>query len=319
MMNVMKVINQIKAAERVAIMSHIYPDGDAVGSSLALALALEKLGKKVDVYLQDGVPVVYSFLTGANKILREWNGNEYDMAIAVDSGDMERLGTCDKIFNSAAIKINIDHHITNTNFGEYNHIEAYASAAGEIIYRIIKMASIDLDKEIAECLYVAIATDTGGFRFSNTTSICMQVAAELINYEIDVSDISRKVFDVTSLTKTKLIGIAIESLELLADGKIAVMQIDNHQMVKLGANFEEFDGIISIARNITGVEAAAFFLEKKSNEIKVNLRSNAYVDVSEVAKKYSGGGHKRAAGCTITAISLEEAKNKIVDELCKFI
>ena len=319
MMNLIKIINEIKAANRIAIISHISPDGDAVGSSLGLALALKSTGKTPDVYLQDGVPSIYSFLTGSSAVLKEWDKAGYDIAIAVDCGDLERLGNCAQVFNSATIRINLDHHVTNTNFGDFNHIETNASSAGEMIYRIIKMSDIDLDKDMAQCLYVAIATDTGGFRFSNTTSICMQVAADLINCDIDISDISRKIFDVTSEARARLLGAAINTLELFEEGQIAAMSVSKEQKEKINTRPEDFDGVINIARNISGVEAAVMLVEKELNEVKVNLRSNKFVDVSQIVSKYSGGGHKRAAGCTLSGITLQAAKDLIVDELRKSI
>lgn len=315
MMNIMKIINEIKFANKIAIMSHIFPDGDAVGSCLALASALRENNRIVDVFLQDGVPEIYSFLPGANYVNTDINDTKYDLAIALDSGDLERLGTAAAIFNTAKVRINIDHHQTNTYFGDYNHVETIASSVGEIIYRIIKMSDIDINKDTADCLYVAIATDTGGFRFSNTTSTCMQVAADLINHGVDVSDISRRIFDIISLPKVRLIGAAIDSLELFSDGKIAVMCVSNQKREELNAKFEDFDGIVNFARNIPGVEAAVLLNEKKQNEIKINLRSNSFIDVSVIADKYAGGGHKRAAGCTISGESIGSAKTKIVQEL----
>lgn len=315
MIDSIKIIEEIKVSSRIAIISHIYPDGDAVGSSLALAMALESIGKTVDVYLADGVPCTYSFLHGAGAVLKEWNKSNYDIAIALDSGDIERLGSCIQIFNTAKIRLNIDHHITNANYGDYNYIEPDACSVGEIIYKIIKMFDITINKDIAECIYVSIATDTGGFRFSNTTSKCMQIAGDLIDYGINVNDISRKIFDATSLTKIKLMGLAVSSLELFSQDRIAVMFISSEQREDLNADFEEFDGIVNIARNIMGVEIAVFLLEKSPNEIKINFRSNNYVDVSEIAQKYSGGGHKRAAGCTISDISLYEAKKLILKDI----
>lgn len=312
------IVNKIKSAKKIAILSHIFPDGDAIGSSLALYIALKKLNKTVDIYNQDGVPNIYAFLPGASKILTEWNNNLiYDLAIVLDTGDLERIGKCIEVFNSSLQKINIDHHITNSNFGEINYIETEASAVGEIVYRIINLLNVKLDKDIAECLYTALATDTGGFRYSNTTSTCMRLAADLIGYGIDIADICRKIFDLTSETKVRLIGAVLNTLETFSNGKIAVIYITSEQMEKLKAKLEDCEGIVNFARNIIGVEAAAFLVELPQNRIKVNLRSNNYIDVSEIAQKFSGGGHKKAAGCILTEIPLTEAKELIVKELTR--
>ena len=314
MVNQLEIINKLKSAERVAIISHIYPDGDAVGSSLALYQALKKDGKSVDVFLCDGVPTIYSFLPNADQVKTKYEHGDYDIAVVLDTGDIDRIGSCTSVINSAKFKINIDHHSTGISFGDINMVEPYASSTGEIIYRLIKMYGLDIDKEIAECLYVSIATDTGGFRFSNTTGITMQIAADLINCGIDVSDISRKIFDIYSLAKVKLMGEAINSLEIHKE-KVAVMCLTYNQIKKTEATSEDFDGIVNIARNINGIEVAVFIVEKEPDEIKVNLRSNSSLDVADLAKKFSGGGHKKAAGCKFSGIPLEDAKTSIVNEI----
>jgi len=316
MVNQLEIINKMKAAERVAIISHIYPDGDAVGSSLALYHALKTDGKAVDVFLCDGIPSIYSFLPNADIVKKEYHQGNYDLAVVLDCGDIGRIGSCVSVLNLAKFKINIDHHSTGISFGDLSLIEPHASSTGEIIYRLIKMYGLDIDKEIAESLYVAIATDTGGFRYSNTTSISMQVAADLINCGIDVSDISRRIFDILSLSKVKLMGEAINSLEIHNE-KLAIMSLNNQQIKSIDASSEDFDGIVNTARNINEIEVAVFFVEKEPNEIKVNLRSNSCFDVGKIAKNFSGGGHKRAAGCNFSNVSLENAKSAIIAEILK--
>jgi len=320
MTDISTIYSLIKDANKIAIFSHISPDGDALGSSLGFSIAIKKLGKTADIYLQDEVPCTYMFLPKSETVLKkscESMNTNYDLAIALDAGDLERLGDCKELFLNTKTRINIDHHVTNTNFADYNYIEPHASSTGEIIYKIIKETSMNIDKNIAECLYVAIATDTGGFRYSNTSTFCMQAAAELINYKIDVSDISRRIFDMTSLTKVKLMGIAIDSLEIHGDGKIGLMVISNADMRRLKACNDDLDGIINIARNIIGIEAAALFIEKEIGKIKVNFRSNSYVDVAAIAKKFNGGGHIRAAGGTIEGKTIDEAKKLVLQELLK--
>ncbi len=313
--NLKKIINRIVSSDKIAVVSHVSPDGDAVGSSLALAIALRNSGKTVDVYLEDGVPAVYSFLNASDTVLNEWPGEEYNLAIALDAGDLDRLGKSVQVFNSAQVRINIDHHITNTNFGQYNYVDINASSTGEVIYKLIGMLELELNKEIAECLYVAIATDTGGFRYGNTTSNSMLAAAQLLRHDIEVSEITRRIFELTTEKKVRLLGAAISSLEIAAEGRAALMYLSNEERERLGAVSEDFEGIVNIARNIAGVEVAAFLVERQPKEFKVNFRSNSYVDVSEIAVRHGGGGHKRAAGCTITGIPLIEAMEKLKKEL----
>ncbi|MGE5329119.1 MAG: DHH family phosphoesterase [Deltaproteobacteria bacterium] len=314
MVNQLEIINKLKSAKRVAIISHVYPDGDAVGSSLALYKALRAYDKSVDVFFSDGVPSIYSFLPNSENVKKEYNQEVYDAAVVLDCGDVDRTGSYSAILASAKVKINIDHHSTGTPFGDINLVEPYASSTGEIIYRLIKMSGLDIDKEMAECLYVAIAADTGGFRFSNTTGIAMQVASDLINCGIDVSDISRRIFDVLSLAKVKLMGEAIHSLEIHRE-KIAVMYLNNEQVARINALPEDYDGIVNVGRSINGIEVAVFIVEKEPNEIKVNLRSNTSFDVAEIAQKFNGGGHKRAAGCKFSKTTLEDAKKEIITEI----
>lgn len=316
MVSQLDIINKLKSAKRVAILSHIYPDGDAVGSSLALFKALLNDNKSVDLFLSDGVPTIYSFLPNARKVKQQCNPEAYDVVVVLDCGDIDRIGICASTINTAKFTINIDHHSTGTEFGDINLVEPHASSTGEIIYRLIKMYGLDIDKEMAECLYVAIAADTGGFRFSNTSGITMQVAADLINCGIDVSEISRRIFDVLSLAKVRLMGAAINSLEIHKK-RIALMYLNNEQVVKTGALSEDFDGIVNVARNINGIEIAVFIVEKEPNEIKVNLRSNSSYDVAEIAKIFSGGGHHKAAGCKLSDTTLEQAKTKILNEILK--
>jgi len=317
MVNQLEIINKLKSAQRVAIISHICPDGDAVGSSLALYKALKIDNKLVEVFLCDGVPSTYAFLPNSENVKKEYKQQDiFDVAVVLDSGDINRIGSCASILNSTKYVINIDHHSTGIPFGEISLVEPHACSTGEIIYRLIKMYGLDIDKEMAECLYVAIATDTGGFRFSNTTGIAMQVASDLINCDIDVSDISRRIFDISSFAKVKLMGEAIHSLEIYEE-KIAVMYIKNEEILKINALSEDFDGIINVARNINGIEVAVFFVEKEPNEIKVNLRSNSIFDVAQIAQKFSGGGHKRAAGCRFSNTSIEDAKAEIIKEILK--
>ncbi|MDP4092529.1 MAG: bifunctional oligoribonuclease/PAP phosphatase NrnA [Bacillota bacterium] len=309
------IVSTLKGAEKIAVLPHISIDGDSLGSSLALAMALKKLNKEVKIYLSEEIPYIYSFLSGKENTEIYTDQNiVYDVAVALDCGDMGRLGERDFLFNSAKKTINIDHHKTNTEFAFLNYVDPKSSAVGEIIYQIIKMLGAGLDKAAAECLYVAIATDTGGFRYSNTTALTHQIISELINTGIDVSEISQKVFETSTLRKVKLMGFAIESLELFEHGKVACLTLTDQDMKKAEAVEEDCDGIVNIARNIQGVEVAVMLRQRDNGEVKANLRSKAYVDVSVIAGMFSGGGHKRAAGFT-AAGRVEDIKSKLLDDI----
>lgn len=316
------IINRLKESGKVIIMPHISADGDGLGSSFALGLALERSGINVEVCLEENVPHIYSFLPGQHLVrIVEDEGLPDEGAytvVALDTGDLARLGNRADIFKSAELTVNIDHHSTNDEFAQYNFVNTNSSAVGEIVYQLVKMMGIKFDAAIATCIYVAIATDTGGFRFSNTTPITHQIAGDLVNSGVNVSEVSQKIFDTVSYEKVKLMGAAINSLELIQDGKIALITITDGIMKSTGAMEEECDGIVNIGRNIRGVEVALMLRQKSNGEVKINFRSNSYVDVSEIAKIYSGGGHKRAAGCTVKG-NLDDIRLNVLNAIRKVL
>jgi bifunctional oligoribonuclease and PAP phosphatase NrnA len=282
-------------------------------------MTLQKMGKNTSVFIEEPIPFIYDFLP-ESKAAQLFSGNNqiFDLVIALDTGDLGRLGKRIEIFDNAKITVNIDHHFTNSEFAFHNYIDSNSSAVGEIIYQLIKMMDQKLDSEIATCLYVAIATDTGGFRFSNTTAVTHQIVADLISNNVNVSEISQKVFDTVTYGKVKVLGEAIKSLELLEYGKLAVLTISDETIKNVGAKDEDCDGIINTGRNINGVEVAILLRVKENGEIKVNLRSKNYVDVGAIANMYSGGGHKRAAGCTVQG-SQEDVKKRLIDDIKEVI
>jgi phosphoesterase RecJ-like protein len=224
---------------------------------------------------------------------------EFDLVLALDTGDLARLGKRIKIFESNSFTINIDHHTTNTEFASINLVKTSAAATGEIIYQLTKRMGISLDERIATCLYVAIATDTGGFRYSNTTSLTHQITADLINNGVDVSRISQLVFETVPYKKVRLMGLAIDNIEITEGGKLAFITVTNEMLKRANASEEDCDGLVNVARNIEGVEVAALIRQRSEDEFKINFRSQNYVDVSVIAHRYSGGGHKKAAGCSM--------------------
>ncbi|HOQ36444.1 MAG TPA: bifunctional oligoribonuclease/PAP phosphatase NrnA [Acetivibrio sp.] len=310
-----RIIKLINEAERIAILPHVSADGDALGSSLALAIALRTMDKVVTVYLEEEIPSIYSFLPGREsaQVYGE-KPDKYELVLALDTGDLERLGRRIAIFEEADKTVNIDHHTTNTEFARLNLVKVSSSAVGEIIYQLIKMMGIALDKDMATCLYVAIATDTGGFRYSNTTPITHQISADLINNGVDVANISQLVFETTSLPKVKLMGKAIDNMELLENGKLAFIYITDEMLKSIGAVEEDCDGLVNIGRNIEGVEVSILIRQRGDDEYKINFRSKSYVDVSSIANRHSGGGHVRAAGCTVKG-DINEIKNALIKEI----
>lgn len=310
-----RIIQAINDAESIAILPHVSADGDALGSSLALLLALRKMGKESDIYIEEEIPSLYSFLP-EKEYFKVYGGNpkKYDLVFALDTGDLLRLGKRVEIFDNAEFTINIDHHPTNTEFASINLVKSSAAAVGEMIYELINIMGVSLDVNIATCLYVAITTDTGGFKYSNTTSSTHQITADLINNGVDVSKISQQVFEIVPLKKVRLMGMAINSIEISEAGRVAFITITNEMIKAAGASDEDCDGLVNIARNISGVEVAVLIRQRTDDEFKINFRSQNYVDVSAIANKYSGGGHKKAAGCTVRG-SMEEVKEMINKEI----
>lgn len=336
MMMLKEIAEKISKAGKIAILPHISADGDALGSCLALGLALRKAGKDVAVFSEEEVPAVYGFLPGLDMLKVYKSGGceaeetvsgcksgkdecsmdimPFDLVIALDTGDMDRLGKRAALFNSTENTVNIDHHTTNTGFASINYVDMHASAVGEIIYRLVEIMGISLDRDISTCLYVAISTDTGGFRYSNTTSDTHRIAANLVDRSIDVAAISQRVFDSTSLPKVRLMGEVINSLELLQDGKVAFCAVTREMLERSGAKEEDCDGLVNIGRNIEGVEVSVLLKKLDHKLVKANLRSKEYVDVAAIANIFNGGGHKRAAGFTFEG-QIDDIKNRILDKI----
>lgn len=314
-MSIETIIQEISKAHKIAIMPHISVDGDGLGSSLALAKALTKVGKSADIFIEDEIPGIYSFLPGTSEIKRYVYSNyKYDLTIALDSGDIQRLGNRVDIFKDSQVTINIDHHITNTGFAEYNLVDANASSTGEMMFRLITMMNIAIDRDMAQCIYTAIAADTGGFRYSNTTPYTHEAASHLLGYDIDVADISRRIFETSSFERVKLTGIAIQAIQLHHDGKVALVIIDKQMIKNAGARDEDCEGIVNVGRSIKGVEVSVVLRQINDNDVKVNFRSNEYADVASISRMYGGGGHKRAAGC-ITKGPLLKLKDNLLEDL----
>lgn len=308
-----KIIKLILDSNQIVLTSHENPDGDCIGSMLALYIALKKKGKHVRMILKDNVPANLTFLPCIKniEILKEVK-ETFDLLVLIDTGELERTGIID-IDKSYKKLINIDHHATSTGLGDLYYINPSAAASGEIIYQLIKLMGIDTDKEIGTCLYTALFTDTGGFRFSNTTSITHQIAGDLINMGIDFVSIASKVYDEMSLNKFRLLKDVMDTLELYDNNKIAFLTVTKDMFNKNGAKREDTENIINYAKNINSVEIAAIFIEE-NDKIKISLRSKNVMDVSKIAKYFGGGGHEKAAGYS-TNKKIEDAKKDLLEKI----
>lgn len=309
------IISKIKESNKIAILSHIMPDGDSIGSSLALYNALKKSGADVRFILDDEIPKIYRFLEGSDRIRRPGQFEGFDIIIALDCGDAERLGKSSLYLNNNYV-INIDHHVSNNGFGNINLIDKDSAATGEIIYDIIKLLEIEMDRPICECLYTAIVTDTGQFQYSNTTFRTHQIVGDLINNGVNVSLMFEKIYQNNSKEKIVLIKTALSALEFFHNDAISCISLTLEQMKETKAMDEDTEGIINLARDIDCVEVAIFIKELEPGKIKVGLRSKKKADVAAVALRFGGGGHVHAAGCTVKG-TVAEVKGKILEAVAE--
>ena len=307
----------LTSKQRFMISCHVNPDGDGIGSLLALGMSLRELGKDVQLVSTDGVPNVYGFLDGSNLIVSSLDMSQTpDVLILVDCAEKERVSLPPGIWDKVGIFIvNIDHHVTNAGFGDLNIIDANAAATGEIILRIFKELNLPMNQSIALALYTAIATDTGFFRFGNTTGATLEACSYLINaFHIQPAKIAEQVHEQKSYNSIRLLGEVLNSIKLSSDGKVAWAVLDQQMLAKYPVEYEETENYVNYARSIEGVEVGILFKELKPNEIKLSWRSTAAVDVSKLAAHFGGGGHARAAGCNING-SLPE----VMDEVLRFV
>lgn len=305
------IIDCITGNRSFYLVSHMQPDGDSVGSLLAMGEGLSSLGKKVTMFSPWKIPRMYSFLKGVELVTGDVRIEDPTAPVIVlDSSDPERLGTYrDEIMKGETI-INIDHHVTNQYFGTLNLVDPDAAATGEIIYFILRDLGVSLNKSIAEALYVAISTDTGSFKYDNTTPITHRVVASLLEYGLSPGSLSQRMFDERPLSFYLLLKEAISSLEMHAGQKIALMTLSRDLRIRNGATTDELEGIVNYPRNIEGVEIGILIYADKEKEVKVGFRSKS-VDVSVLAGRLNGGGHARAAGCRIHE-GYEEARKMVI-------
>ena len=311
-----QAVELINKSENIYICSHVQPDGDNIGSALALYMAINKKKERVNVIKVDDVPSDYQFLPDIQAFKEHDTNSPVDLFISLDSSDVERLGQGNEFLKKAKKVINIDHHVTNDNFGDVNIVLPSASATGEIVYKFIKHMNIHIDKDMATCLYTAISTDTGRFMYSNTTYETHIIASELLKTGIDLNSINIYLYQNRSVERTRLFLDALYNMELYLDGKVGMAIVTQQMMDKYNAKLEDTEGIVSFIRDTGPIEVACLLKEISEEEIKVSFRSKKYVDVSKIAIEFGGGGHIRAAGCTIYD-TIDNAKNIVLDEILK--
>lgn len=311
-----RAVEFINEYDNIFICSHVQPDGDNIGSTLALYMAIKKKKENVKVVKTDEIPSDYLFLPNI-QVFKEYSLDEQvDLFISLDSSDVERLGPGKELLKKAKKIINIDHHVTNNGFGDINIVLPSASATGEIVYKFIKHMNGEIDKDIATCLYTAISTDTGRFMYSNTTYETHLIASELLKTGIDINNINIHLYQNRSMERTKLFLEAINNMDFHLDGKVGIAVVTQDMLSRNNAKLEDSEGIVSFIRDTSTIEVACLLKEISEKEIKVSLRSKQHVDVSKIALNFGGGGHIRAAGCTIYD-TIDNAKKVVLDEILK--
>jgi len=314
-----ELLKALKDGVNYALLTHTSPDGDAIGSSLALAYTLVKLGKKVKLFCQDTIPDSYEFLDGFNLFKRSLQSEDwFDVAVVVDCSDLERLGSLSAITKCSTKTLNIDHHITNSYFADINHVDLKAAATAEIIYEIISDLEGTIDLPISEALYAGILTDTGNFSFSNVTPRTHIITADLISKGVNPEKVSMLVYKNHSLNRIKLWGRAIDSIETDHTGRFAMIVISSDMLENNGAKEFDVEGIVNFALDIKGVELAVLIREMHTGGVKVSFRSKNLLDVSKLAAQFGGGGHKKAAGCLMKE-GLEQSKAIIKTAVAKIM
>lgn len=308
-----EIANNLKKYDKVVLTGHEHPDGDSIGSCLALGLALKKLGK--EVFIMDwGTSDKFCFLPGFDLLQAFRTGWKPDVVIFLDCSDELRIPQSLEDLNLASLPVfNIDHHISNKYFGLLNYVDPEAAATGEIVFNLIKMLGVEIDHALAICLYTAIATDTGSFRYSNTTCLTHTIAAELISKNLDVGHINTLLFEEMPIEAFRILQKALATFNISDDGKIAWITVGHETLTKLSCGSEHTDGLINYSRMIQGVEIGLLFKEIEGNLVKVGFRSKGLVDVNKLAQTFGGGGHAKAAGCKIKG-TLEEVTMKVIKE-----
>ena len=307
---------EIKKAESIILLTHENPDGDAIGSTTALYLALKQLGKNVDAVIPE-FSRIFTFLPGADEIKKEGMTNSYDLAISLDAADIKRLNGWANYFEDAKTTINIDHHGSNNMFADYNFVNPAAPACAQILITILDYLEVEITKEIGTCLLTGIITDTGGFKYPGVTAETFEFASWLLGIGVNVSEIYKRVLQVKTKSSFELSKIVMDRLQFYEEGKIAYTYITNDDLLKVNAETGDHEGLVDIGRDIEGVEVSIFLREEEKG-IKASLRSNNYLNVSDICAAFGGGGHPRAAGCTIPG-TIENAKEKIISQVKKYL
>jgi len=323
------IISKIEESERILITSHINPDGDAVGAGLGLFLALNKhnernkkadedyMEKVVRFVLQDSIPRNLRFLSGSEMVERDeyvQTKYDFDLIICVDAANKERIGSSLRHFDRSKFVINIDHHTSNTMYGDIDHVEDISSTS-EIIYALINDMGIEIDMEIGEALYTGLVNDTGNFAHSNVTPATLAMAGALLERGVDNSKIIREFFQNKNLPSLKIMGMALSEMVYVPEKKLTYFYLSKDALDSVGALKEDTEGIVNLINSYNESEVSLFLIGMENGNVKGSMRSKHDADVNKIASLFGGGGHVKAAGFTAEGLSVKEIVDKVLNKL----
>ncbi|HJT79948.1 MAG TPA: bifunctional oligoribonuclease/PAP phosphatase NrnA [Chthoniobacterales bacterium] len=310
----------LREHQRFAVLSHVRPDGDALGSQLAMGLSLIQLGKEVAIWNEDGMLEKYAFMPRRELLTKPpADPQEFDVVLALDTAIQNRLGTAGQAIKSSKLCINIDHHPSNPGYGDLVCIDPDAPATGQILFELIRSEGLPFDRDIAENLYVAISTDTGSFQYPNTTARTFEIGAELVRAGVNVGDISQRLYENYPRRRVELLRELLGTMRFNAQGTVANFSLSLQTANRLGVLPEDNEGLIDHLRAIRGVIVAVFFEELPDGKVRVSMRSkDEAADVCAICKQFGGGGHTLAAGARVKG-TLPEVEQRVLDAVMRVV
>ena len=307
-----RIVEAIRARQRFVLSSHSRPDGDSIGSQLAMAYALRAMGKQAEAVNADpAAPPLMAFPGVPDIRVAPAVEGEFDAAIIMECGDLKRTGVTglERFF-----VINIDHHPGNSGYGDINWFDASAAACAEMVYEVVRALGVPLTKEIATHVYLAILTDTGSFHYSGISPRTFAICKECVEAGVDPVIVARNVYDSNNMGRLKLFGAVLGAMQIDRTGRIAIVYVDREMAQTAGGTYEDTEGLVNLPLTVKEIEAVVFFKQEQGDEYRVSLRSKGDIDIGVVAKEYGGGGHKNAAGATITG-PIEELRKALVEKI----
>lgn len=312
------ILESLKESSHLLLLTHVRPDGDAIGSLLAMGRALSLMGKKVSLYNESPIPAIFRFLPGIEQIDSDpGNLSDYDTVVTLDCSDLSRVGGVGEKIGEIPTLINIDHHITNTGFGTHQLVEDSASSTGEILYGLFNDLGVEIDEIMAYAIYTAIFTDTGSFLFQNTNPASYYICGRMVEKGVDAYKVAQNLFATYSLGRLKLLNMVLETIQISANGKLSVMYLTQDMLRESETSVDDINGLVNYAKHIEDVQVAVLIQESRrmpgvnhGTHYHVSLRSNGPVDVGTIALAYGGGGHPGAAAFTARA-ALTEIKQEV--------